>query len=280
MIPSARMHVSGKPPERAHVRPTQPTTEALRRLIWPLRLTRAGMVAERATRAFWPLWSLLFAALAAIAFGALPALGYTGIWIAGALALGLIAWALLHGIRAFACPAPRRRWTGWTRRCPAVRSRPSRYGRRRAIPIRRRSRSGRFMSRAWPGRASEARAPGAGLAPVVPRSLTRCATWPRRPWPWRFVRHAGPGRRCGGRRHDRAGRCFGLGTILGRLGRAADLHRATVALSQRHHRRRIRDTTGQPHQPAFLRQPRRHHRHLRPRPAAAPGDGTGAPRKP
>jgi hypothetical protein len=52
-----------------------PRTDALRRLIWPLRLTRAGMVAERVTRAFWPLWSLLFVVLAAIAFGVLPALG-------------------------------------------------------------------------------------------------------------------------------------------------------------------------------------------------------------
>ena len=83
-----------------------PRTDALRRLIWPLRLTRAGMVAERVTRAFWPLWSLLFVVLAAIAFGVLPALGYTGIWIAATLALGLVAWALLHGIRSFRMPSP------------------------------------------------------------------------------------------------------------------------------------------------------------------------------
>jgi uncharacterized protein (TIGR02302 family) len=83
-----------------------PRTDALRRLIWPLRLTRAGMVAERVTRAFWPLWSLLFVVLAAIAFGVLPALGYPGIWIAATLALGLVAWALLHGIRSFRMPSP------------------------------------------------------------------------------------------------------------------------------------------------------------------------------
>jgi uncharacterized protein (TIGR02302 family) len=85
--------------------PKSHTQEALRRLIWPLRLTRAGMVAERATRAFWPLWSLLFIALAAVAFGAAPALGQPGIWIAGAVALGLIVWALIRGIRAFQMPS-------------------------------------------------------------------------------------------------------------------------------------------------------------------------------
>jgi uncharacterized protein (TIGR02302 family) len=82
-----------------------PTQEAFHRLIWPLRMTRAGMVAERATRAFWPLWSVLFAALAAIAFGAAPALGPTGLWIAGASVLGLILWALVHGIRRFRMPS-------------------------------------------------------------------------------------------------------------------------------------------------------------------------------
>jgi hypothetical protein len=58
------------------------------------------MVAERATRAFWPLWSLLFIALAAVAFGAVPLLGPAGVWIAGAAGLAAIAWALLRGIRS------------------------------------------------------------------------------------------------------------------------------------------------------------------------------------
>ena len=47
-----------------------PKTDAIKRLIWPLRLTRAGMVAERAVRAFWPVWTLLFVVFAALAFGA------------------------------------------------------------------------------------------------------------------------------------------------------------------------------------------------------------------
>ncbi len=82
-----------------------PTKKAFERLIWPLRLTRAGMVAERATRAFWPLWSVLFSAIAAVAFGAAPALGPIGVWIAGAVVLALTLWALVHGIRSFRMPS-------------------------------------------------------------------------------------------------------------------------------------------------------------------------------
>jgi uncharacterized protein (TIGR02302 family) len=85
--------------------PGMTTEEALGRLVWPLRLTRAGMVAERATRAFWPLWSLLFIALAAVAFGAVPLLGPAGVWTAGAAGLAAIAWAVLRGIRAFRMPS-------------------------------------------------------------------------------------------------------------------------------------------------------------------------------
>ena len=43
-----------------------PETDALKGLAWPLRLTRLGMVAERATRAFWPLWAVLMLALALV----------------------------------------------------------------------------------------------------------------------------------------------------------------------------------------------------------------------
>ena len=81
------------------------TQEALKRLIWPLRLTRAGMVAERLTRSFWPLWSLVFAGIAAVAFGAVAALGPTGTWIAGGIGLALLAWTLVRGIATFRMPS-------------------------------------------------------------------------------------------------------------------------------------------------------------------------------
>ncbi len=43
--------------------------EALQALVWPLRLTRLGLWAERIARAFWPLWTLFLLCFAALAFG-------------------------------------------------------------------------------------------------------------------------------------------------------------------------------------------------------------------
>jgi hypothetical protein len=108
------------------------------------------MVAERATRAFWPLWSLLFIALAAVAFGAVPLLGPAGVWTAGAAGLAAIAWAVCAVSVPSGCPAGRRRWTGSTGRCPADRSPRFSIPWPSAMTIPRRSRSGRPMSPAWP----------------------------------------------------------------------------------------------------------------------------------
>ncbi len=46
-----------------------PQRPPLKSLVWPVRLTLAGLWAERLVRAFWPLWSLVLAVLAALAFG-------------------------------------------------------------------------------------------------------------------------------------------------------------------------------------------------------------------
>ncbi|NGM44208.1 DUF4175 domain-containing protein [Rhodobacter sp. SGA-6-6] len=43
--------------------------EALKALVWPLRLTRLGLWAERIVRAFWPLWTLVLLTFSALAFG-------------------------------------------------------------------------------------------------------------------------------------------------------------------------------------------------------------------
>ncbi|WP_212524931.1 TIGR02302 family protein [Actibacterium sp. MT2.3-13A] len=78
---------------------------ALKRLKWPLRLTLWGMLAERATRAFWPLWSIVFAALVPLLFGWHDSAG-RGAVIAAAAAVGLAAlWALIAGLRGFRFPA-------------------------------------------------------------------------------------------------------------------------------------------------------------------------------
>lgn len=82
-----------------------PKTDAIKRLIWPLRLTRAGMVAERAVRAFWPVWTLLFIVIAALAFGAGTLVTPPVAWsILGVVLLGLVALTAL-GIRRFKMPS-------------------------------------------------------------------------------------------------------------------------------------------------------------------------------
>lgn len=84
---------------------TGPTPKPpLKSLVWPMRLTLTGLWAERLARAFWPLWSLLLAALAMLAFGLqdLGPLHYAQ--IAGAV-VGLTALALfVLGYRRFRKP--------------------------------------------------------------------------------------------------------------------------------------------------------------------------------
>ncbi len=78
--------------------------DALLRIRWPLRLTLAGLWAERITRAFWPLWTVMMAALAALAFGLQDALPLEGAW-AGLVATALaLLVALVWGVRRFRKP--------------------------------------------------------------------------------------------------------------------------------------------------------------------------------
>lgn len=77
---------------------------ALRRLAWPLRLTRAGMVAERVTRGFWPVWTILFAIIAALAFGLHDWLPVEVLWIGSLVVLAALIWSLYRGIRQFRWP--------------------------------------------------------------------------------------------------------------------------------------------------------------------------------
>ena len=78
------------------------TAEA--RLRRPLFLTRAGLWAERITRAFWPLWSVLFAGLAALMLGAHEVLPLEAVWILLCLlALGVLVTFTL-GVRRFRTP--------------------------------------------------------------------------------------------------------------------------------------------------------------------------------
>ncbi len=81
-----------------------PTHKALSRLIWPLRLTRFGLFAERVTRGFWPVWSILFVAFAAFAFGAPEALPLELLWAGLALLAGGLVWSIWRGLSQFQMP--------------------------------------------------------------------------------------------------------------------------------------------------------------------------------
>ena len=76
----------------------------LKSLVWPMRLTLAGLWAERLARAFWPLWSLALVTLAALAFG-IQDLGPLHYAQAAGAVLGIAALALLAwGLRSFRKP--------------------------------------------------------------------------------------------------------------------------------------------------------------------------------
>ena len=81
-----------------------PKDDALKGLAWPLRLTRAGMLAERATKAFWPLWSVLMLAIALVMLGVQdftpPKLAMAAVAV---FALAGV-WTLIYGLRRFRWP--------------------------------------------------------------------------------------------------------------------------------------------------------------------------------
>jgi uncharacterized protein (TIGR02302 family) len=71
---------------------------------WPLRLTWAGLWAERFARAFWPLWSILFAALSPLAFGLQDQMPLELFWSGFVLAALGSLWAFWRGWRLFRKP--------------------------------------------------------------------------------------------------------------------------------------------------------------------------------
>ena len=82
-----------------------PTKATLNKLRWPLRLTRLGMIAERVTRAFWPVWTVCLAVLAALMLGLHDRLSSEVFWgIAAVSGLALI-WFVWSGIRQFHWPS-------------------------------------------------------------------------------------------------------------------------------------------------------------------------------
>ncbi len=82
-----------------------PRSAALVSLAWPLRLTRAGLVAERAVRAFWPLWTLLLIAASLLAFGLQDTVSVEAAWFGLMLTGAALVWALVAGVRRFHWPS-------------------------------------------------------------------------------------------------------------------------------------------------------------------------------
>ncbi|TDX27743.1 TIGR02302 family protein [Rhodovulum visakhapatnamense] len=79
--------------------------DALTHLRWPLRLTWAGLLAERLCRAFWPLASLLLLIASALAFGLHDLLTRgTALGLGGALLAVLLA-TVVYGVRGFQRPS-------------------------------------------------------------------------------------------------------------------------------------------------------------------------------
>ncbi|GAA0302813.1 TIGR02302 family protein [Rhodovulum strictum] len=85
--------------------PKTPQGDALNALRWPLRLTRAGMVAERLTRAFWPLASLVLAVAAVLSFGLHEMVSRGWALVVLALAGAAMIAAFAMGLRRFRWPS-------------------------------------------------------------------------------------------------------------------------------------------------------------------------------
>ena len=71
----------------------------------PVMLTRAGLIAERVTQAFWPFWTVLFFALAPLIMGWQDALPLEVVWGYGVIAVLALLWTLYRGIRHLRWPS-------------------------------------------------------------------------------------------------------------------------------------------------------------------------------
>ncbi|GAA6209536.1 TIGR02302 family protein [Cognatishimia sp. WU-CL00825] len=77
----------------------------LNKLGWVLSLTRLGLAAERAIRAFWPLWSVLFLAVSLLMMGVQDRLSVEAVWGLGFCFCGAALWLLVRGVLQMRWPS-------------------------------------------------------------------------------------------------------------------------------------------------------------------------------
>jgi uncharacterized protein (TIGR02302 family) len=82
----------------------QDTDHALSAIARPLRLTLLGLWAERATRAFWPVWTVVLLTLSLLAFGVQDHLPLEAAWFAAVTVVVAFGWTLWRGVRGFRKP--------------------------------------------------------------------------------------------------------------------------------------------------------------------------------
>lgn len=82
-----------------------PIPAGLKALKTPLRLTWAGLLAERVTQAFWPLWTVLLAIWAVLMFETLADASKTVVWGAVAVAAIALTAASFYAARRFRWPS-------------------------------------------------------------------------------------------------------------------------------------------------------------------------------
>lgn len=71
----------------------------------PVLLTRLGLIAERVTHTFWPVWTVLFFALAPLILGWQDFLPLEVVWGYGVVAILALLWTLYRGFRRLNWPS-------------------------------------------------------------------------------------------------------------------------------------------------------------------------------
>ena len=77
----------------------------IRHLRWPVSATRAGMVVERVTHAFWPLWTVLLVVAGAVIWGWHALVSVEMLWACAVLACVAGLAALIWGARRYRHPS-------------------------------------------------------------------------------------------------------------------------------------------------------------------------------